>query len=207
MTPEQIRAAKFECDSGDWECARWLQEIAAQLAEQKAQLSLALKPIFIRSSLEAMPGVQCGKCGTRFDDKGHCPVCVPPARHVDPMTSGTDHARAILSPPAAAQSKPTANPIALRDRWARDRHGIEVPHPKNASEMTVRIWKAERKDLADKTPRLKVAWANPAGKGFVDAACFDEKLFPWIAAQSKEPTALLYVVQNGKYLNIVGVRA
>lgn len=33
MLPEEIRKAKFECDSSAWECARWLQEIAAQLAE------------------------------------------------------------------------------------------------------------------------------------------------------------------------------
>jgi hypothetical protein len=33
MTDEQIRAEKFISDNGAWECARWLQEIAAQIAE------------------------------------------------------------------------------------------------------------------------------------------------------------------------------
>lgn len=33
MTSKQIRAAKFESDSAEWECARWLQEIAAHLAD------------------------------------------------------------------------------------------------------------------------------------------------------------------------------
>ena len=33
MTAEQIRAAKFEWYDGPYECARWLQEIAAQLSE------------------------------------------------------------------------------------------------------------------------------------------------------------------------------
>lgn len=32
-TAEVIRAQAFESDSGEWESARWLQEIAAQLAE------------------------------------------------------------------------------------------------------------------------------------------------------------------------------
>jgi len=132
---------------------------------------------------------------------------VPPARPTDPA-SGTDLARAILSPPAAAQSQPTRAPIELRDRWARDRKGNEVPNPEGCEALTVRIWKTERKDLSDGRPRLKVAWQSPSiSKGFGDANCFDEKLFPWIAAQSKEPTATLYVVKNGKYLNVVGVRA
>lgn len=38
MTAEEIRAKKFECDNGTWEEARWLQEIAAQLAELNAAL-------------------------------------------------------------------------------------------------------------------------------------------------------------------------
>ena len=32
MNAQKIRATKFECDDGAWECAKWLQEIAAQLA-------------------------------------------------------------------------------------------------------------------------------------------------------------------------------
>jgi len=34
MNAQQIRSVKFEHDDGAWECARWLQEQAAQLAEQ-----------------------------------------------------------------------------------------------------------------------------------------------------------------------------
>lgn len=36
MTADEIRNAKFEHDDGAWESARWLQEIAAQLAELNA---------------------------------------------------------------------------------------------------------------------------------------------------------------------------
>jgi hypothetical protein len=37
MTAAQIRKTKFEHDDGAWESARWLQEIAAQLAESNAR--------------------------------------------------------------------------------------------------------------------------------------------------------------------------
>lgn len=130
---------------------------------------------------------------------------LPPARPADP--TGTDSARAILSPPAAAQPAPPTTPIELRDRWARDRKGNELPNPDGCEAVTARIWKVERKDLSDGRARLRVTWYAPSGSGYVDANCFDDKLFPWIAAQSKEPTALLYVVKNGKYLNVAGVRA
>jgi len=133
------------------------------------------------------------------------------AKPVD-VASGTDHARAILSPPPAAQSTaPTASPIALRDRWARDRAGNELPNPAGCEAVTVRIWKVERKTPrttgVNKAPFLAVTWYAPSGNGYVDANCFDEQLFPWITIQSKQPSALLYVVKNGKYLNVVGVRA
>lgn len=42
MTEKQIRKTKFECDDGAWESAKWLQEIAAQLAvlnERNAKLA------------------------------------------------------------------------------------------------------------------------------------------------------------------------
>jgi hypothetical protein len=121
-----------------------------------------------------------------------------------PLNSPT---RPADSPPAVAQSE-AANPVALRDRWARDRNGNEAPNPKGKYALTVRIWKTERRDLGSGQPRLKVTFGvDPSARGFTDANCFDEKLFPWIAAQSKESTALLYVVKSGKYLNIVGVRA
>lgn len=38
MTSDEIRAATFEADTDIWECARWLQEIAAQLADINDQL-------------------------------------------------------------------------------------------------------------------------------------------------------------------------
>lgn len=44
MTAEQIRAAKFECDTGEWECARWLQEIAAQLADLNEAVKSVIAP-------------------------------------------------------------------------------------------------------------------------------------------------------------------
>jgi hypothetical protein len=181
MTAAEIRAAKFECDDGLWECARWMQELAAQLAEFNERERLALQPNPIK----------------------RLPLLAP----ADP-TSGTDQARAILSPPAATQSKPTASPIALRDRWARDRKGNELPNPEGCEQIAVRLWKAERKDLADGTPRMRVAWNSPTARGSGDGNCFDDKLFPWLAAGTKtnEPT-VLWITHNGKYTNIVGVRA
>jgi hypothetical protein len=80
---------------------------------------------------------------------------VPPVRPADPA-SGTDHARAILSPPAAAQSTPQA-PIALRDRWARDRKGYEVPNPEGCEPITVQIWKTAQKE---KEKYLRVTWPH-----------------------------------------------
>ena len=103
---------------------------------------------------------------------------------------------------------PPATP-ELRDRWARDRHGIEVPNPVGCEPFQVHVSKAERKDLSDGRPRMKVAWQAPGGqRGYVDAACWDEKLFPFLAAASKSPDkTTLYCVHSGKYLNIVGMRA
>lgn len=134
-----------------------------------------------------------------------------PVQLEEKPNGGTQQARAVLSPPstppAAAQPSIPRAPIELRDRWARDRKGNELPNPDGCEAVTARIWKVERKDLSDGRARLRVTWYAPSGSGYVDANCFDDKLFPWIAAQSKEPTALLYVVKNGKYLNVAGVRA
>lgn len=126
----------------------------------------------------------------------------PPARPADP-SSGTDSARAILSPPAAAQSAPTASPIALRDRWARDRKGNEVPNPADAYPADVHIWKTEQKEKY-----LRITWEASSGNGFSDANCFDSKLWPWlIQAKAAGQKTRLYLVVKGKYLNVVGVRA
>jgi hypothetical protein len=40
MTPDDIRNTPCEHDDGAWESARWLREIAAQLAEQNFSLAL-----------------------------------------------------------------------------------------------------------------------------------------------------------------------
>ena len=37
MTAEEIRATKNTCDDGAWQCAEWLKEIAAQLADANEQ--------------------------------------------------------------------------------------------------------------------------------------------------------------------------
>jgi hypothetical protein len=127
---------------------------------------------------------------------------------IEAPTGGTHTARALLSPstapPAAA---PAAIPIEQRDRWARDRKGNEAPWPAGCQEREVAIWKTEQ------TPKfLKVTWqaAGPNANGHVDANCFDEKLWPWILKMKAErATITLYIVRakEGKYLNIVGVRA
>jgi hypothetical protein len=117
-------------------------------------------------------------------------------------SSGTDAARALLSPPAAAP----APPIAARDRWARDRKGNETP-PKEYQTVEAKIWKVERKDLPDNTPRMRVTWPAPT-TGYVDANCFDDRLFPWLSAgASNGQVTTLHIVRSGKYTNVVGVRA
>jgi hypothetical protein len=123
-------------------------------------------------------------------------------------------ARALLSPstapPAAA---PAASPVEQRDRWAEDRR-IKRPQDAGifwaqlgATAREVAIWKT------DQTPKfLKVTWqaAGPNANGYIDANCFDQKLWPWILSRSKSgQLTTLYVVpaKEGKYLNVVGVRA
>jgi len=186
MTAEDIRGVEIRTDAPDSETlrngVRMLRELAAQLAEFNERERLALQPTYLRE--------------------------ISPARPADP-TSGTDQARAILSPPAAAQSKPTASPIALRDRWARDRHGVELPEPEGYETVEVNLWKSEQKkprNKPDAKPFLKVTWQAPNGNGYVDANCFDEKLWPWVISQQGKK-ARVYVVRNGNYLNLVGVRA
>lgn len=81
MTAEEIRATKNESDDGTWETARWLQEIAAQLAEANARG--AKKGDALDSTLaELMPLLSKVKevFGATFD---------PPAFGVPAMASGT----------------------------------------------------------------------------------------------------------------------
>ena len=145
---------------------------------------------------------------------------------VESPTGGTAAARALLSPaeqrrmgqqkddpemanrvspPAAA---PNPAPIEPRDRWARDRKGNEVPNPEGAMQISVYLWKADPKPLSDGTPRMQIAWKASTARESGQGNCFDEKLFPWLAAGTKnsQPTTI-YIVHKGKYTNIVGVRA
>jgi hypothetical protein len=113
----------------------------------------------------------------------------------------------VLSPPSQAPAAaPSPTPVAPRDRWARDRKGNEVPMPDGYVAREVTIWKAEEKPSKKATgkPYLKVTWQGE--RGYIDANCFDEKLFPWIISRISQKTTL-YLVKPGEYLNVVGVRA
>ena len=111
-------------------------------------------------------------------------------------------APSLQSPAAASRSKPTENPpMEQRDRWAKDRKGIEAPNYK-AELRTVRPWKTEQF-----AKFLKVTWESTE-RGHVDANCFDSQLWPWIAKAEAEGAPIgLHIVRKGDYLNIVGVRA
>jgi hypothetical protein len=137
---------------------------------------------------------------------------------IEAPTGGTHAARALLSPSTAPPgAAPAASPIEQRDRWAEDRR-IKQPQDagifwaqQGATAREVAIWKIEQ------TPKfLKVTWqaAGPNANGYIDANCFDQKLWPWIISKSKSSQltgqlTTLYVVpaKEGKYLNVVGVRA
>ena len=120
----------------------------------------------------------------------------PPAHHASANSPSQ-------APPAAAQSAPTANPIALRDRWARDRKGNEVPNPEGCYPADVHLWKTEQKEKY-----LRITWESSNGSGFADANCFDQKLWPWILqAKAAGQKTRLYLVVKGKYLNVVGIKA
>lgn len=127
---------------------------------------------------------------------------------VESPTGGTQAARAVLAPPTAspAAAHPPA-PIELRDRWARDRKGSELPNPEGSVSREVTIWKTEQKPAkkANGKTFLKVTWQSQE-RGYVDANCFDSQLFPWLIKQTGQKTTL-YLVKSGEYLNVVGVRA
>jgi len=128
-----------------------------------------------------------------------------PVQIEEKPNGGTQQARAVLSPPstppAVAQSNPQA-PIALRDRWARDRKGNELPNPEGCITITVQIWKT-----AQRGNFLRVTWPLPNGSGYADANCFDSDLWPWLIKQTGVRDTRLYVVNKGRYMNVVGVRA
>jgi hypothetical protein len=112
--------------------------------------------------------------------------------------SGTEAARAVLSPPPLA---PNAQPQAWRDHFAADRKGNVPAKAPNGSELqTIPIVSAsEAPDSKGK--HLAVIFGGGRGK----ANCFDPQLWPLIKkAQGHE--AQLWILVSGNYLNIVGVR-
>ena len=65
---------------------------------------------------------------------------------IEASDGGTQAARAVLSPPApASPSAPPSGHVPptpeLRDRWARDRKGNELPNPEDSYPLNVLIWK------------------------------------------------------------------
>jgi hypothetical protein len=133
---------------------------------------------------------------------------------VEAPSGGTQAARAVLSPPAQtppqsspAAAAPTAPVIEQRDRWARDRKGNELAFPEGTVTREVHLSKTEQKQprKAGGKEFLKVTWQSDS-RGFVDANCFDNKLWPWLINQTGKRTTL-YLMKSGEYLNVVGVRA
>lgn len=129
---------------------------------------------------------------------------------VESPSGGTQAARSVLSPPQQAPPAAAANPapvIEQRDRWARDRRGRELPNPEGSVARQVHLSKTEQKmpRKAGGKPFLKVTW-EAHDRGFVDANCFDDQLWPWLINQRGKPTTL-YLVKSGEYLNVVGLRA
>jgi hypothetical protein len=133
---------------------------------------------------------------------------------VEAPSGGTQAARAVLSPPAQtppqsspAAAAPTAPVIEQRDRWARDRKGNELAWPEGTVTREVNLSKTEQKKPRKEGGKeyLKVTWESDT-RGFVDANCFDNKLWPWLINQTGKRTTL-YLMKSGEYLNVVGVRA
>lgn len=128
---------------------------------------------------------------------------------IESPSGGTQHARAVLSPPpeSPAAARPSPTPVDLRDRWARDRKGVELPNPDGCYPAEITIWKTEQKPAkkAGGPPYLKVTWQSP-DRGYVDANCFDSQLFPWLIKQQGQRTKI-YLLKAGEYRNVVGVCA
>jgi hypothetical protein len=102
--------------------------------------------------------------------------------------------------PPATPTTPT-----LSDRWARNKNGVETPNPEGCETIECDIAKLEDKPSNGK-PRKIVTWSMPGERGFAHAACWDEKLFPYLANRLKQRTTL-HLLHNGDYTNVVGVRA
>ena len=77
---------------------------------------------------------------------------------VEAPSGGTQSARAVLSPPTSPAAASSPSSVELRDRWARDRKGNEVPMPDGYAAREVNIWKTEQKPpkKANGKPYLKV---------------------------------------------------
>jgi hypothetical protein len=125
----------------------------------------------------------------------------------DPLRSGTEAARAVLSPPPAASPVPTT-----MDYFQRDKKGnLQMSAPDGAELSQVKIVSATKFAKAGKAPYMQVLFAagvtfdgrvRPAGK----ANCFDPDL--WNPIKNREgQVASLWIAESGSYLNIVGVRA
>jgi len=115
---------------------------------------------------------------------------------------GTAPALQAATPPSSPNPAvaPTNLETGVRDRWARDRKGNEVPEPEGFERIEVHIAKTEQKET-----HLRVTWQNH-GTGYGNANCFDAKLWPHIINRTGRMT-VLYVLKKGNYINVVGVRA
>jgi hypothetical protein len=123
--------------------------------------------------------------------------------------SGTAAATAVLSRPSVFEpQRPTPAPIEIREHWAKNKKGQETPNPEGCIEINAVITKLEDAPPRDnKTQtRKKLTWESPTGRGFADAYCWDEDLFPHLANRMKQQTTF-YIVRSGQYANVVGVRA
>ena len=121
----------------------------------------------------------------------------------------TGNGQALPAVPAVS-TPPTPTPVETRDRWARDKNGVELPNPSGCEMIpNIAIWKTkESKSAKNSVPYLRVTWPALNSEGYVDANCFDQKLWPWLIKVQKENVrTTLYVVRHGNYLNVVGVRA
>lgn len=131
--------------------------------------------------------------------------------------SGTDAARAVLSSPSspatasASAPAPTiaqpAGQLELRDRWARNKKGQEVPNPEGSATVTTKILRISdappRNDPAK--PRKQVVFSGLAAPQA--AYCWDSDLFPFLANRLGADRTILYLTKSGNYSNIVGIRA
>jgi len=106
--------------------------------------------------------------------------------------SGTETAKAILSPPPA-------QPRTTTDYFAKDRKGnIPVTPPKDAQLRTVNI--LQIKEVNRTTPYMEVIFTG--GKG----NCFDKALWPLLKKHEGRAVQIWTTVSD-KYTNVVGVRA